>query len=95
MALFRVSGESFERVAETTFTRERFQERQDLQRLLRADISVLGDDLPGKLGCRISSRIAGGWRAPEEEWADLQDRLIGEMVRLEQALRQPVAGLKV
>ena len=45
MALFRVSGDSFERVAETTFANERLQERQDLQRLLRADISVLGDDL--------------------------------------------------
>lgn len=56
---------------------------------------LIWQDLPGKLGCRISSRIAGGWRSPEEEWADLQDRLIAEMVRLEDALRQPVAALKL
>jgi hypothetical protein len=45
MPLFRIAGEAFERVTETTFATERLQERQDLQRLLRNDISVLGSDL--------------------------------------------------
>ena len=45
MPLFRIAGESFERVAETTFANERLLERQDLQRLLRSDISVLGQDM--------------------------------------------------
>ncbi|MFT4954591.1 MAG: hypothetical protein ACI8U3_000962 [Brevundimonas sp.] len=56
---------------------------------------LIWQDLPGKLGCRISSRIAGGWRLPEDEWSDLQERLVAEMVRLERALRQPVANLRV
>jgi len=55
--------------------------------------ALIWQDLPGKLTCRISSRIVGGWRSPEEEWADLQDRFIAEMVRLEQALRQPIGSL--
>ena len=42
MPLFRIAGESFERVAETTFANERLQERQDLQRLLRMGGGVTG-----------------------------------------------------
>jgi hypothetical protein len=45
MPLFRIAGESFERVAEATFANDRLQERQDLHRLLRSDVSVLGQDL--------------------------------------------------
>ena len=56
---------------------------------------LLWEDLPGKLGCRISSRHAGGWRTPEEEWPELQDRLIEAMVRLERALKAPITAIKV
>lgn len=45
MTLFRMAGDTFERVAETTFPQERMQERGHLQRLLRADITVLNPDL--------------------------------------------------
>ena len=45
MPLYRVAKEKLEPVKQTTFIEERFFERKDLQRLLKADISVLGDDL--------------------------------------------------
>jgi hypothetical protein len=45
MPLYRVAGDSLERVAETTFAAESIKERGDIQRLLRADISVLSPDL--------------------------------------------------
>jgi hypothetical protein len=43
--IFRVTETSLQRVAETTFSAEKLLERRDLQRLLRADIGPLGDDL--------------------------------------------------
>lgn len=45
MPIFRVTESNLQRVAETTFSAEKLLERRDLQRLLRADISPLGDDL--------------------------------------------------
>lgn len=45
MPIFRVSESSMEKVPETTFAQERLLERRDLQRLLKADISVLSPDL--------------------------------------------------
>lgn len=45
MALYRVTNEKLETVQMTSFAQERILERKDLQRLLKADISALGDDL--------------------------------------------------
>jgi hypothetical protein len=45
MALYRVTNEKLESVPGTSFSTERILERKDLQRLLKADISPLGDDL--------------------------------------------------
>ncbi|MCU1270852.1 MAG: hypothetical protein JWN74_2146 [Acidobacteriaceae bacterium] len=45
MAIFRITESSIERVTETTFAQEKVLERHDLQRLLKADISVLATDL--------------------------------------------------
>ena len=45
MPLYRVAKEKLEAVKQTSFTEEKFFERRDLQRLLKADISVIGDDL--------------------------------------------------
>ena len=47
MSLYRVAPEKLEPVSPTTFAAESLLERKDLQRLLRADISPLGDDLMG------------------------------------------------
>ena len=45
MSLYRITPEKLEPVARTTFATESLLEQKDLQRLLRADISPLGDDL--------------------------------------------------
>lgn len=45
MSLYRVTPEKLESVAETSFSAESLFERKDLQRLLRRDISPVGDDL--------------------------------------------------
>ena len=45
MSLYRITPDKLEPVARTTFAAESVLERKDLQRLLRADISPLGDDL--------------------------------------------------
>lgn len=45
MPLYQVNKERLESVQETTFADERMLERKDLQRLLRSDISPVGDDL--------------------------------------------------
>lgn len=45
MSLYRVTPEKLESVSETSFSAESLFERKDLQRLLRRDISPVGDDL--------------------------------------------------
>lgn len=45
MTLFRVTVDKLETVTRTSFIAEKLLERKDLQRLLREDISPLGDDL--------------------------------------------------
>lgn len=45
MSLYRVTNEKLESVPRTTFVAESLLERRDLQRLLRRDITPLGDDL--------------------------------------------------
>ena len=45
MTLYRITNEKLEIVQVTSFTQERILERKDLQRLLRADISVISPDL--------------------------------------------------
>jgi hypothetical protein len=45
MSLYRVTADKFESVPRTTFAAESLLERQDLQRLLRRDISPIGEDL--------------------------------------------------
>ena len=45
MPLYRVAKDKLEAVKPTSFVNEKFFERKDLQRLLRADISVIGENL--------------------------------------------------
>lgn len=45
MGLYRVTSDKLEAVPRTTFAEESLLERKDLQRLLREDISPVGDDL--------------------------------------------------
>lgn len=52
-------------------------------------------ELPSRIGCRICFDTDGGWKTPEPDWADLQDRVIAKMVKLESALKGPIQSLKV
>jgi len=45
MAIFRITDSSIEKIDETTFAREKLLERKDLQKRLKANISVLSPDL--------------------------------------------------
>lgn len=45
MPLYKIASERLEQIKATTFADEKLLERKDLQRLLKSDISVLGDDL--------------------------------------------------
>ncbi|HEX8585940.1 MAG TPA: DUF4268 domain-containing protein [Allosphingosinicella sp.] len=49
--------------------------------------------LPESRSCRIYSTVEGGWKTPEAEWPDLQSRMIDAMVRLEKAVKIPIAGI--
>ncbi|MEI6655763.1 MAG: DUF4268 domain-containing protein [Verrucomicrobiota bacterium] len=52
-------------------------------------------ELPGRHGCRICTDLPGGWKSPEADWPDMQDRMIEALIRLENALRKPVQELNV
>lgn len=52
--------------------------------------------MPDKDSCRISvPSTAGGWKSPEADWPALQDWLIAQAVRLEQALKRPIQNLVI
>ena len=53
------------------------------------------EDLPGRTGCRISYAFDGGWHAPEAEWPQLQEQLIGAVIALDKALRGPIQAMKI
>jgi Domain of unknown function (DUF4268)/Endonuclease NucS len=57
MPLYRAAKNKLEAVKQTSFVEEKFFERKDLQRLLKADISVIGDDL------MVISEEFGEWDA--------------------------------
>jgi hypothetical protein len=52
-------------------------------------------ELPGKSGCRICKDLEGGWKTPESDWLEMQDRLIDALIRLDAALRKPIQELNV
>ena len=51
--------------------------------------------LPGRQGCRICKELPGGWKSPESDWPEMQNRIIDALVRLDGALRKPVQDLKL
>jgi hypothetical protein len=52
--------------------------------------------LEGKRACRIRfTRDDGGYRAPDEQWSQLQAATIGDMTKLDTALRPYLSKLKV
>lgn len=53
--------------------------------------------MPGGIGkyIVICLDIEGGWRSPETEWPELQDRMIETVMRLESALKAPVLAISI
>jgi RecB family endonuclease NucS len=45
MPLYQLTHEALTKIPETTMQKQGFRERQDLQRLLKENISVIGDNL--------------------------------------------------
>lgn len=51
--------------------------------------------LPDRIGCRICVDVDGGWKTPEADWPELQDRMLAKMLKLEAALKGPIQALKL
>ena len=49
--------------------------------------------LPESDGCRIRYVVNGGWRTPSEEWPEVHNELVDAMIRLNDAVREPVLAL--
>ncbi len=52
-------------------------------------------ELPHAQSSRVCKLREGGWQSPESEWPEIQDWLIDRLVRLEKALKTPVAELQL
>lgn len=68
-------------------------QRSDIEAKFGSDLDW--QDLPGRQGCRICKELPGGWKSPESEWPDMQNRIIDTLIRLDGALRKPVQDLKL
>jgi len=51
--------------------------------------------LPLRSGARICVEMPGGWKLPDEKWPEFQDAMINAMVKLADALRDPIQRLGV
>lgn len=50
-------------------------------------------ELPDGEGCRVRYVVEGGYKSPQEQWTNIHASLADAMVRIEKAMRQPVAQL--
>ena len=58
--------------------------------------ALVWERLEGRRACRIQyTRQEGGYRSPEEQWPQIQDKTIHDMDRLEKALQPFLKQLKV
>ncbi|MEO7724767.1 MAG: DUF4268 domain-containing protein [Chthoniobacterales bacterium] len=58
--------------------------------------SLLWERLDSKRACRIKYRLEeGGYRAPEQEWPEIQKGMVDAMVRLETALKPELDSLEL
>ena len=68
-------------------------QRDDIERAFGGTLEW--QPLPDKRGCRIYGVVDGGWKTPEGEWPELQDRFIDAMIRLVSAFRSHVTALTI
>ncbi len=57
--------------------------------------ALIWDRMEGKNGCRVRAWFQGGYRAPESQWAAIQDRQVDAMRRLELAFTPLMASVRV
>ena len=69
-----------------------FERRDEIEKAFGGTLDW--QELPDRIGFRICKDLGGGWKTPELEWPDLQDRLLAEMIKLEAALKGPIQNLK-
>lgn len=67
--------------------------RADIERSFGGPLSW--ERLETRRACRIRASVPGGYRSPEEEWDNIQTRLVQTMNRLEKALRPYLKSLRV
>jgi hypothetical protein len=73
---------------------ELFGHREEIERAFGGELTW--ERLDGKRAARIRhTRISGGYRTQEDQWPSLQDAIIGDMDRLEKALRPHLRQLKL
>ena len=70
-----------------------FARKEEIERAFGGPLDW--QELPNRIGCRICTDLAGGWKTPEGEWPELQDRMLAEMIKLEAALKGPIQSLRV
>lgn len=45
-------------------------------------------------GVEVCTDLPGGWKTPELEWPELQDRMLAVMIKFESALKGPIQALR-
>jgi hypothetical protein len=56
---------------------------------------LIWDRMEGKNGCRVRAMFQGGYRAPEGQWAAIQERQVDAMRRLEDAFAPWMSSVRV
>jgi len=71
-----------------------YANREEIEKLFGGPLEW--ERLEGRRACRIQyTRPGGGYRSPEEDWPQIQDKTIHDMDRLEKALQPYIRNLKV
>lgn len=51
--------------------------------------------MEGKRACRITKKLKGGYRDPEDEWAEIHKRIVDSMIRFHKAINPYIKKLKI
>jgi hypothetical protein len=69
------------------------QRREEIEKTFGDSLDWLA--LTSKQERRIRKIMPGSSQSPESEWPQIQDRMIDALIRLDDALRQPIQELKI
>ena len=73
-----------------------FDQLKQYQTQIDSSINAFVDwqRLDSRRACRIRIDLAGGYRSPDEEWPQIQEKMIIVMNELEEALKPALKALK-